>query len=166
MTLTVVPTYFLARTVVSPRAVAVRGRGHRGRAGARVRADDPRGAAQLPVRGARLPGDGDGARPTHGRSGSSLAVVLCLLGGFVRGELGVLPVVLVLAAGLYALSSEAGRRWRSRSSTWDWVGAIVLGAGAMIVFSGLVGKFSQSWAIATGHYRGECSTTGCRRPGR
>ena len=39
-------------------------------------------------------------------------------------------------------------------TAWDWVGAIVLGAGAVILFSGLVGKFSQSWAIATGHYQG------------
>ena len=74
---------------------------------------------------------------------SVVAVVLCLLGGFVRGELGVLPVVGVLAAGIYAVTSEAGRRWRSRFTTWDWVGAIVLGAGAIIVFSGVVGKYSR-----------------------
>jgi hypothetical protein len=93
------------------------------------------------------------------------AVVLSLVGGFVRGELGVLPVVLVLAAGLYALSSEAARRWRSRFTVWDWVGAIVLGAGAVILFSGLVGKFSQSWAIATGHYRGRMLDYGLQAAG-
>jgi hypothetical protein len=82
------------------------------------------------------------------------AIVLSLVGGFVRGELGVLPVVLVLAAGLFALSSEAARQWRSKFTVWDWVGAVVLGGGAVILFSGLVGKFSQSWAIATGHYQG------------
>ena len=93
------------------------------------------------------------------------AIVLSLVGGFIRGELGVLPVVLVLAAGLYALSSEAGRRWRSQFTAWDWVGAIVLGAGAVILFSGLVGKFSQSWAIATGHYQrahARLRAAGCR----
>ena len=76
-----------------------------------------------------------------------------------------LPVVGVLAAGLYAVTSEAGRRWRSRFSTWDWVGAIVLGAGAIIVFSGLVGKYSQSWSIATGHYRGRMLDYGLQAAG-
>src|SRR5581483_9209584 len=66
----------------------------------------------------------------------------------------ILPVVFVLAAGLYALSSDSGRRWRSGWSAWDWLGAVVVGAGLVILFSALVGKFSQSWAIATGHYRG------------
>ena len=55
MTLALFPTYFLARTVVVAARVAVRGGRHRRRARARLRADDPRGAAQLPVRGARLP---------------------------------------------------------------------------------------------------------------
>src|SRR5260370_39768065 len=82
------------------------------------------------------------------------AVTVVVVGGFVRGELGVLPLVFILAASLYALSSDAGRRWRSRFTVWDWMGAIVLGGGAVILFSGLVGKFSQSWAIATGHYQG------------
>jgi hypothetical protein len=91
--------------------------------------------------------------------------VLSLVGGFVRGELGVLPVVFVLAAGLYVLSSEPALRWRSRFTAWDWAGAIVLGCGAVIVFSGLVGKFSQSWAIATGFYRGRMIDYGLQAVG-
>jgi hypothetical protein len=82
------------------------------------------------------------------------AVVLSLVGGLIRGELGVLPVVFILAAGLYILSSEPARRWRSKFTVWDWVGAVVLGCGLVIMFSGLIGKFSNSWAIATGFYRG------------
>src|SRR4029078_8715875 len=50
-------------------------------------------------------------------------------------------------------------------TTWDWVGAIVLGAGAIIVFSGLVGKYSQSWSIATGHYRGRMLDYGLQAAG-
>jgi len=41
----------------------------------------------------------------------------------------------------------------------------VVGAGAVILFSGLVGKFSQSWAIATGHYRGRMLDYGLQAVG-
>jgi hypothetical protein len=47
-----------------------------------------------------------------------------------------------------------GRRWRAGWSAWDWIGAIVVGGGLVILFSALVGKFSQSWATATGFYPG------------
>ena len=34
------------------------------------------------------------------------------------------------------------------------IGAVVLTTGALVFFSAIVGNFSQSWLIATGHYRG------------
>ena len=164
MTLSMFPAYLLARTVASPRASLVAAIGT-----AAVPAlvyspmileeplSYPYAALAFLVIALAL------ARRTW--YWIAAAVVLSLVGGFIRGELGVLPVVLVLAAGLYALSSEAAKRWRSKFTTWDWVGAIVLGCGAVIVFSGLVGKFSQSWAIATGHYQGRMLDYGLQAVG-
>jgi hypothetical protein len=153
MTLSVVPTYLLARTIVAPRAALFAAAG----------------TASVPALFyAPMILEEPLAYPYAALAFFLMAmamvrrtlwwivpaVVVSVIGGLVKGELGVLPVVFVLAVGLYAFSSEAGRRWRSRWSAWDWVGAIVVGAGLVILFSGLVGKFSQSWAIATGFYRG------------
>ena len=164
MTLTLFPAYFLARTVASPRAslfAAVGTAAVPALIYAPMILEEPlsypyAALAFLAIATAL-------ARRTV--FWIAAAIVLSLLGGFIRGELGILPVVLVLAAGLYALSSEAARRWRSQFTAWDWVGAIVLGAGAVILFSGLVGKFSQSWAIATGHYQGRMLDYGLQAVG-
>lgn len=164
MTLTLVPTYFLARTVASARASLFAAT-----ATASVPAlaygpmileeplSYPYAALAFFVAAVALAR----RRPAW----VAAAAVLALVGGFVRGELGVLPVVLVLAAGLYALSSDAGRRWISRFGVWDWVGVIVLGSGVVILFSGLVGKFSQTWSIATGHYQGRMIDYGLQAAG-
>ena len=164
MTLTVVPTYFLARTIVSRRAALFAAAGAAAvpaLAYAPMILEEPLSYpyAALAFLAMAL------ALARRTWFWIAAAIVLSLLGGLVRGELGVLPVVLILAAGLYAVTSDAGRRWRSRFTVWDWVGAIVLGAGAIIVFSGLVGKFSQSWAIATGNYRGRMLDYGLHAAG-
>jgi hypothetical protein len=164
MTLSIVPTYLLARTIASPRAALFAAAGTASvpalAYGPMILEEPlsyPYAALAFFLMAMAL------ARRTVWWVAP--AVVVALVGGFVRGELGVLPVVFVLAAGLYALSSEAGRRWRSRFTAWDWVGTIVVGAGAVILFSGLVGKFSQSWAIATGHYRGRMIDYGLQAVG-
>jgi hypothetical protein len=71
----------------------------------------------------------------------------------VRGQLATLIVVYALSALFLAWTSERGRRWRAGWSRWDWVGFVVLAIGAIIVFSASVGAFSQTWLVATGHYR-------------
>jgi hypothetical protein len=153
MTLSIVPAYFLARTIVSPRAAlfaAVATGSVPALAYAPIILEEPLSypyaALAFLLMALAL------ARRTV--AWIAVATVVSVLGGFVKGELGVLPVVFVLAAGLYALSSDAGRRWRAGWSAWDWIGAIVVGGGLVILFSGLVGKYSQTWSIATGHYRG------------
>lgn len=164
MTLTVVPTYFLARTIVSPRAALFAAAGTASvpaLAYAPMVLEEPLSYPYAALAFLAMALALARRRPLW----IGLAVALSLLGGLVRGELGVLPLVFILAAGLYAVTSEAGRRWRSRFTTWDWVGAIVLGAGAIILFSGLVGKFSQSWSIATGHYRGRMLDYGLQAAG-
>jgi hypothetical protein len=72
----------------------------------------------------------------------------------VRGELAVIPVVFGLALFFYFLTSEAGTRWWKSWKAWDWIGAVVLTTGFLVFFSAAAGNFSQSWLIATGHYRG------------
>jgi hypothetical protein len=164
MTLALFPTYVLARTVASPRAslfAAVATAAVPALVYAPMILEEPLSYpyAALAFLAIAL------ALVRRTTLWIAAAIVLSLVGGFVRGELGVLPVVLVLAAGLYVLSSEPARRWRSRFTVWDWVGAIVLGCGAVILFSGLVGKFSQSWAIATGFYRGRMIDYGLQAVG-
>jgi hypothetical protein len=66
----------------------------------------------------------------------------------------VIPILFALAALGFFLTSGAGRRWRSSWSAWDWVGAVVLAIGTLIVFSAVAGHYSGSWFVATGYYRG------------
>lgn len=164
MTLTLVPTYFLARTVVSPRSALFAAAGTAAvpaLAYAPMILEEPLSypyaALTFWITAVALAR----RRPLW----IVAAVVLSIVGGFVRGELGILPIVLVLAAGLYALSSEPGRRWVSRFGAWDWAGVIVLGGGAVIGFSAFVGKFSQTWSIATGHYPGRMLDYGLQAAG-
>lgn len=81
------------------------------------------------------------------------AALVTLCATFVRGQLAILIIVYVLAIVLLLWTSPKAREWRTRWSTWDWVGFFVLAIGAIIVFSASVGAFSQSWIISTGHYR-------------
>ena len=76
-----------------------------------------------------------------------------LIAPLVRGELGVVVVLYALAALFLWWTGDAARRWRSRWSTGDWIGAAVLAIGAMILASALIGSFSHSWLVATGYYR-------------
>jgi hypothetical protein len=82
------------------------------------------------------------------------AVVASLVAPLVRGQLAIIPAVFLLALAIMLWTSERGRRWRSGWSAWDWVGAVVLVASALVLFSALAGWRSHTWAISSGHYRG------------
>ena len=77
----------------------------------------------------------------------------CIVGGLIRGELAILLAVYVLAALFLGWTSARAKTWRQSWSRWDWIGAAVLGIGAIILFSAIVGSRSQTWVIATGYYR-------------
>ncbi len=81
------------------------------------------------------------------------AAAATIVAPFVRGELAVLIPVYALAALFLLWTSSPAKRWRRTWSAWDWTGAIVLGIGAIILFSAVVGAHSQTWFIATGFYR-------------
>jgi hypothetical protein len=153
MTAVLFPTYFLARTIVSTRAALF---------AATAAAAVPALAYSQMIVEETL------AYPyaalcffliakaiaLRTRGWVSGAVAASLVAPLVRGELAVIPVAFSLGAFFFFLTSEAGKRWRSSWTVWDWVGAVVLTSGALVFFSATAGNFSQSWLIATGHYRG------------
>jgi hypothetical protein len=95
------------------------------------------------------------ALATRRRGYVAAAIVACAGAPWVRGELAMLPVAFLLGAvGLVAVS-ERNRRWRQRWSTWDWVGAAVLVAGALVAVSAVLGHESTSWYIATVYHKHE-----------
>ena len=83
--------------------------------------------------------------------GAAAAIVVA---PFIRAELAVLIPAFALAALFLVWTSGWARRRRESWSLADWGGAAVLGIGAVILFSAVVGARSQTWFIATGFYRG------------
>ncbi len=153
MTAVVFPAYFLARTVVRPPAALF--------AAAATAAVPALAYSQMIVEEALaypyaalcffLIANAIAHRTRGWIAG---AVVASLVAPLVRGELAVIPVVFGLALFFYFLTSEAGTRWWKSWKAWDWIGAVVLTTGFLVFFSAAAGNFSQSWLIATGHYRG------------
>lgn len=72
----------------------------------------------------------------------------------VRGQLVAVPMAVVLAALLYAWGSDRFRERRRSWSPWDWVGAAVVAAAALVLASAVVGGYSHEWAVATQDYKG------------
>jgi hypothetical protein len=81
------------------------------------------------------------------------AAAATIVAPLIRGQLAILLAVYGLAAIFLVWTSAPAKRWRRTWSTWDWVGAIVLIIGGIILFSAVVGAHSQTWFIATGFYR-------------
>jgi hypothetical protein len=81
------------------------------------------------------------------------AALSALLGPAVRGELIVLPIILVLAVVFAAWSSDAARRRRETWSVAGWVGAVMLAFGAVFVISGLLSRHSGEWYEVTTLYK-------------
>ena len=91
-------------------------------------------------------------RPAYGSV--ALAFGACVLAVLIRSQLAALFGA--LAFGLLALGwrSESMRRWRTSWSRWDWVGAVVLGAGALIALVAFLGHQSNEWEVATTLWKG------------
>jgi hypothetical protein len=81
------------------------------------------------------------------------AATATVLAPLIRHELGVLILAVVFAVLALAWTSEPARRWREGWSAMDWVGAVVLGIGALVLGSAVIGAHSHSWLISTGYYR-------------
>lgn len=72
---------------------------------------------------------------------------------FVRGELVVIPVLLVFALAFAAWTSEWGRRRRASWVWGDYVGFFVLAAGLVILVSGVASHHSQQWYSVTTYWK-------------
>jgi len=92
-------------------------------------------------------------RPQRSRGWTAAAVLSALFGPAVRGELVVLPIVLVLAAAFAVWSSDRMRMRRDGWSAGDWVGAVLLLFGAIFAISGMLSHQSQEWYGVTTYYK-------------
>lgn len=81
------------------------------------------------------------------------AIVASAFAPAVKGELVVVPAVLVLATVFAVWSSDPGKRWRARWSTGDWVGALVLVLGAIFLISAIGTHHSTEWMTVTRGYK-------------
>ncbi|MBX5474894.1 MAG: hypothetical protein IRZ20_07760 [Thermoleophilia bacterium] len=81
------------------------------------------------------------------------AILASAVAPLVRGELVVVPGILVLSALFAAWSSEWARRWRRSWSVGDYVGAVVLVLGAIFVVSAIGSHQSQEWYAVTTYYK-------------
>src|SRR5204862_7547436 len=80
-------------------------------------------------------------------------------------ELGMLPVVLLLAAIFLLWRSARLTRWRARWTAADWVGLVVVLVTAAIILSAFIGHHSYEWLIATGFYKSRIFDLGLRAAG-
>jgi len=79
------------------------------------------------------------------------AVVAAVLAPLVRGQLAVVPVVLVLSAFVVAWRGDTARRWRKHWSLADKAGTLALVVGVAVVLNEFVGHQSGSWQESTRH---------------
>jgi hypothetical protein len=82
-------------------------------------------------------------RPTRGRLAAAFA--LCVIAALTRTQLAILVMVLGLGLLWLTWESDAGKRWRSQWSRWDWVGAVTIAIGIAFAFAALMGHLSAAW---------------------
>ena len=79
------------------------------------------------------------------------AVLASIVAPAVRGELIVVPILFVLAVLFMWWSSERMRVRRESWSLGDWVGAVALAAGAIILISAAASQHSSYWYDVTAY---------------
>lgn len=93
------------------------------------------------------------ALATRSRNFIVAAAVASLVAPLVRQELSVIVLVYALGGLWLAWRSERARRWRSGWSRGDWIGAIALAAGALVLWNAVLGHLSASWLVSTGQFK-------------
>jgi hypothetical protein len=81
------------------------------------------------------------------------AAAASVIAPFVRGELGVVPVIFALSVVFLAWRSRWMSRRRADWSRWDWVGFVTLLVGAAVISGAFLGHQSLEWLISTRHYK-------------
>jgi hypothetical protein len=87
------------------------------------------------------------ARPTF--VGLLLASGACFLGYLAKDQLGVLGLILALSALAVIWRTDQLSEFRRTWTRGDWVGAIALAVGAVILAGAFVSKRSGSWYVST-----------------
>jgi hypothetical protein len=90
---------------------------------------------------------------TRRRTWIATAAVACVIAPGVRGELIVMPLVLLFSVG-FMLWSSAGMR--ARRATWspgDWIGFVVLALGAVFLISGFLSHHIWEFYVTTYKYK-------------
>ena len=97
-------------------------------------------------------------RPARGSVAWALAAAL--LAAAVRPQLVSLVATLVLSLLIVGWRSAPMRGWRTSWNRWDWVGAVALFVGAVIVANAVASSRSQEWEITTRLYKDRIWTYG------
>jgi len=84
-----------------------------------------------------------------GRRWTISAIVLCLAATQVRGELGTLAASFAIAALVLFLAGPTSKRLRRGWGRLDYLGAAVLGLGALVVLNKLISSHSSQYAVVT-----------------
>ena len=82
-----------------------------------------------------------------------LATAVSLLAPVVREQLAVVPAAFVVAVLALVATGDAAKREYRRWSRWDWVGAITLAVGVVIIVNAAVSHVSYAWLVATIFYK-------------
>jgi hypothetical protein len=103
------------------------------------------------------------ARPWLGTFAAAAAAAL--VAPLVRGQLVVVPAILLICALVVAWRTPRVSAWRSTWTRWDWVGAVVLVSGAAVALSAAIGHQSQPWYVTTGFFKERLFEYGFRAAG-
>jgi hypothetical protein len=79
------------------------------------------------------------------------AVVASIIAPAVRGELIVVPILFVIGLFFMWWSSDTQRERRRAWSVGDWLGAVALWAGGIIVISGFASRYYTEWYDVTAY---------------
>ena len=95
-----------------------------------------------------------------GRKWIAAAIVLDLFATQVRGELITVSASFALAAVVLWVVGPRGQRLRRNWGAFDYVGAVLLIIGGLIVVNELVSPHAQQWAVVSGSWQGRLWSLG------
>jgi len=82
-----------------------------------------------------------------------LAAAGCMLAAATRSQLVAIGGAFGLCLLALGWNAERMRHWRSTWTRFDWVGAGLLGVGAVLAFSAYMGRHSAEWATTTAFWK-------------